>query len=198
MMFPTSALSLLLSLCAALALCQCSTKTEKPKSTSEMTLQQRATLKPNQNQRSQFEKYITGSKGMKGSAGNYYQKQMHHSKSFGGGNSYAGQKQFKAGQSWFGKSKASGMDMTYALGDHQSSMGRTAFKADASRMGRQEAREAGSAFNGGGNIFKTGSALTRAEGMPEAPLIIEDRSQGSSSGKKAAYTEDEVKKLLGR
>lgn len=198
MTFPTSALSLFLCISSALALCQCSTKTEKPKSTSEMTLQQRATLKPNQNQRSQFEKYITGSKGMKGSAGNYYQKQMHHSKSFNGGNSYAGQKQFKTGQSWFGKSKAPSMDMTYALGDHESSMAHSTFKANASRMGRQEAREGSASFYGSDNMFKTGSALTRAEGRPKAPVIIENRSDGTYSGKKSAYTEDEVRKLLGR
>lgn len=189
-----SLLQLLLCLPAALMFCQCSVHKEKPKP-SEMTLQQRATLKPDANQRSQFEKYITGTKGTKGSAGNHFQKQMHHSKSFGGKNTYTGQKNFKTGQSWFGKSKAPGMDMTYALGDHQSSMGKNSFKAGSSRFGGMEARESGSSF-GGNQTFKTGSALTRARATGKAPLIIENIE--AKSTKKSAYSEDEVRSLLGR
>lgn len=142
-----------------------------------------------------MKKYVSGTSS-KGKAGAHFQKQMHNSKNFNGGNSYAGQKQFKTGQSWFGKSKAPGMDMTYALGDHQSHMGRSTFKTDTSRWGSQTARESNSTFSGGDNMFKTGSALTRSRAQGKAPHIIETIE--TTSMKKAAYSEDEVKRLLGR
>lgn len=189
---------LLICVSAGLVLCQCSsTEKKKTKDKSEMSLSQRAMAKPDDKQRSSFEKYITDPKMAKGSsAGAYFQKQVHHSKSFNGGDAYAGQKQFKANQSRFGKSQARGADMTYALGDKQPSGMKDSFKTDASKFGSQQAREAGSAFNGGDNIFKTGSALTRSKGTPKAPLIIENLDAVSS--KKSAYSEDEVKRLLNR
>jgi hypothetical protein len=184
-----------LSLLLCLMLCHCSAPEEKKKSTKEMSLAQRAMQKPDASVRSQFEKYIGGS-GMKTGAGNFYQKQMHQSKGFNAGNSYAGQKQFKAGQSWFGKSKAPGMDMTYSMGGKQASMAGSSFKSGQSRFAGQSAREGGSAFSGGGDTFSTRSALTRAKGTPQSPLIIENIE--ATSTKKSAYSEDEVKSLLGR
>ncbi len=187
-------LSLLLCVSAVLGLCHCSASGDGKKTPKEMTLAQRAMQKPDANVRSQFEKYIGGT-GTKAGAGSWYQKQMHHSKSFGS-TSYGGQKSFKAGQSWFGKSKAPGMDMTYSMGGRQSSMAGSAFKAGESRFGGKSAHEAGSAFSGGGDVFGTGSALTRAKGTPRAPLIIENFE--ATSTKKSAYSESEVKSLLGR
>ncbi|MDZ4402976.1 hypothetical protein [Prosthecobacter sp.] len=188
---------LLICVSAGLVLCQCSSTKKKNIAPSEMKLSQRAMLKPDASQRSSFEKYITDPKTAKGgSAGAYFQKQMHHSKSFNGGDAYAGQKQFKTNQSGFGKSQARGADMTYALGDKQPSGMDGAFKTSQSRLGGQQSRDGGSTFNSGDNIFKTGSALTRSKGTPEAPLIIEN--YGDKGGKKSAYSEDEVKKLLNR
>lgn len=186
---------LLTACCAALLLCQCSSPKGSKKNSSEMTLAQRAMAKPDASQRSQFEKYI-GGKGLNTGAGSWYQKQMHHSKGFDGANSYAGQKQFKTNGSWFGRSRATGMDMTYSLGDKQSAMGGSAFKAGQARFGKQSAREGSAAFSGGDDIFSTGSALPRSKGTPRAPKIIETIE--STSMKNAAYSEDDVKKLLGR
>lgn len=187
----------LLTACGAIALLgHCtSSKDTKKKDPAEMSLAQRAMAKPDETRRSQFEKYI-GGKGLQTGAGAWYQKQMHHAKGFNGADSYAGQKQFKTGESWFGKSKAKGGDMTYSMGDKQASMGSSSFKARESRFGSQTAREADSAFAGGDNVFKTKSALTRAKATPEAPLIIENIE--ATSAKNSAYSEDEVKKLLGR
>ncbi|MGV3661636.1 MAG: hypothetical protein ACO1TE_15720 [Prosthecobacter sp.] len=190
-------LPLLLGISASMLLCHCSAPEEKESSTKEMSLAQRTMQKPDTKVRSQFEKYITGSgSGMKTGAANWYQKQMHHSKGFNGGSAYAGQKAFKTGQSWFGKSKAPGMDMTYSMGGRQSSMASSSFKSGQSRFGSREAREGSSAFSGGNDVFGTRSALTRAKGTPEAPLIIENYE--ATSTKKSAYSEDEVKRLLGR
>lgn len=189
---------LIICLLAAVVLCQCSSskKTVKKKDTSSMSLAQRSMLKPDANQRSSFEKYITDPKMSKGNAGTYFQKQTHHSKGFNGGDSYAGQKQFKTDQSWFGKSKAKNMDMTYSLGDKQASGMKGAFKTDVSRFGSQQAREGSSTFSGANNMFQTGSALSRSKGTPKAPLIIENYND--KGGKASAYTEDEVRKLLNR
>ncbi|MFN0076595.1 MAG: hypothetical protein ACKVY0_08985 [Prosthecobacter sp.] len=186
---------LLICLSAGVVLCQCSSPKKKKTDLADMKLEQRAMLKPDDKRRSQFEKYLTGSNGLKGSAGTHFQKQTHHSKSFSGGNSYAGQKQFKTSQSWFGKSKAPGMDQTYALGDKTPS-GLNGFKTNQSRFGSMQSREGAAAFNGSRDIFKTDSALTRSQSIGKAPSIIENYND--LGNKKSAYTEAEVKKLLNR
>lgn len=192
-------LSLLLCALAVGLLSQCSggeDRKAQKKDMASMPLAQRSMLKPDENQRSQYEKYITNPKNGVGGAGNHFQKQIHQSKSFSGGSSYAGQKQFKAGQSWFGKSKAQGMDTTYSLGDRQSSMGREGFDTSQSRFGSQSAREGASVFGGSDSMFKTGNALTRSAGAPRPPKIIENYND--MGGGKSAYSEDEVRKLINR
>lgn len=186
---------LLLCLSAGLVLCQCSS-TAKKKDPSQQTLMQRTNAKPDQNKRSSFEKYMTDPKLAKGGAGAYFQKQAHHSKSFNGGAAYAGQKQFKTSQSKFGRSQAGGADMTYALGDKRASGMKNSFKTDVSRFGSQQAREGGSIFSGADNMFKTNSALPRSKSFGKAPSIIENYND--MGGKKSAYSEAEVKKLLNR
>lgn len=189
-------LSLTICASAGLMLCQCSGTDKKSKKTTEMSLEQRAVRKPDDSQRSQYEKYITDPKMSKGGAGTYFQKQMHHSKNFNGANSYAGQKQFKTSQSWFGKSRSQAADMTYSLGDRQSRMGGEAFKADQSRFGSQQAREGSSSFRGSGDVFKTDSALTRSQSRPKQPSIIGNLEATSTTD--GAYTEDQVRSLLQR
>lgn len=194
-----SPLSLLLCVLAGAALCQCSSgdkKKSKKKDLASMPLAQRAMLKPDENQRSQYEKFITNPKGGVGGAGNYFQRQTHNSKSFSGGSSYAGQKQFKAGQSVFGKSRAQGMDTTYSLGSRQSSMAGDGFKTSGSGLGDQMAREGSSVFGGAGSAFKTGNALTRSAGAPKPPKIIENYND--MGGGKSAYSEDDVRRLINR
>jgi hypothetical protein len=121
---------------------------------------------------------------------------MHHSKNFNGANSYAGQKQFKTSQNWFGKSRSQAADMTYSLGDRQSRMGGDAFKADQSRFGSQQAREGSSSFRGSGDVFKTDSALSRSQSRPKQPNIIGNLEATSTTD--GAYTEDQVRSLLQR
>lgn len=187
----------LLCVCAGIILCQCSGGGKKPakKDTSGMSLAQRSMLKPDENQRSRYEKYITNPHS-KGNAGAWFQDKKHHSSSFNGGNSYAGQKQFKTSQSWLGRSKASGVDMTYSLGDKQASGVDGKFKTSRSRFDGRQAGENGSAFSDADSVFKTDSALPRSQRTARKPLIIENYND--KSGKPGAYTEDEVKKLLNR
>lgn len=187
----------LLCVCAGVALCQCSGDGKKPakKDTANMSLTQRSMLKPDENQRSRYEKYITDPKS-KGTAGSYFQNQKHHSKNFNGGDSYAGQKQFKTDQSWFGRSKNKSADMTYSLGNKQATGVDGKFKTDKSRLGDRQAGENGSTFSGADSIFKTSSALPRSQRTARPPKIIENYTD--QGGKPGAYTEDEVKKLLNR
>lgn len=189
---------LLICLGAGAVLCQCSSTEKKKKvDPSEQSLMKRTTSGVDMSKRSSYEKYMSDPKLTKGSAGMYFQKQTHHSKSFNGGNSYAGQKQFKTSQSPFGRSKASGSNMTYALGDKQAGGTKNTFKANESRFGSQQAREGSSVFSGADNQFKTGSALTRSKSFGKAPKIIENYND-RGGGKKSAYSEDEVRKLLNR
>jgi hypothetical protein len=180
---------------AGLVLCHCAGDGKAKKDTAGMSLAQRAMLKPDENQRSRFEKYITNPKS-KGNAGTWYQDKMHHSKSFNGGDSYAGQKQFKTDQSWFGRSKNKSADMTYALGDRQATGVDGTFKTDKSKLGGRQATENGSTFSGADSVFKTNSALPRSQRVAREPLIIENYND--KAGKPGAYTEAEVKKLLNR
>jgi hypothetical protein len=52
-------------------------------------------------------------------------------------------------------------------------------------------------FSGADGAFKTRSALTRSQNIGRAPNIIENYND-RGGGKKSAYTEDEVKRLLNR
>jgi hypothetical protein len=189
---------LLICFSAGVVLCQCSTTTEKKKADpSEQSLVKRTTSGMDLSKRSSFEKYMSDPKLSKGSAGSFFQKQSHHAKNFNGGDSYAGQKQFKTSQSLFGRSKTKDLNMTYALGDKQAGGTKNSFKADVSRFGSQQAREGNSVFSGADAQFKTGLALPRSKGIGKGPQIIENYND-RGGGKKSAYSEDEVRKLLNR
>lgn len=183
-------------LCLGLLLCQCSSGEKKKADPADQSLAKRTTAGPDLNKRSRYEKYMNDPKMGKSSAGAYFQKQALSSKSFNGGNTYAGQKQFKTSQSVYGRSKVPGMDMTYALGDKQASAMNSTFKTDASRLGSQQAKETSSVFSGADNTFKTGSALPRSKSIGKAPKIIENYND--RGGKRSAYSEDEVRRLLNR
>ncbi|MCF7786049.1 MAG: hypothetical protein K9N47_08000 [Prosthecobacter sp.] len=190
-------LRLLICLSAGVVLCQCSsTKKKKKEDPSEQSLVKRTTSGVDTNKRSQYEKYMNDPKLSKGSAGSYFQKQTHHSKNFNGGNSYSGQKEFKTSESLYGRSRTK-LDMTYVLGDKQALSKNNSFKADESRFGSQKAREGESLFSGADNQFNTGSALTRSKSIGKAPKIIENYND-KGGGKKSAYSEEEVRKLLNR
>jgi len=188
---------LLICLGASVLLCQCSGPKKKKVNAAELPLEKRATMGADPNRRSQFEKYMNDPKLAKGSAGAHFQNHMYNSKSVKGGKSYAGQKEFKTSQTLFGKSKTKGFDMTYVLGDKKAVGMDHKFKTDASRLGDQQAREGKSVFSGADNVFKTGSALTRSKSMGKEPHIIENYND-KGNGKKSAYSEDEVRKILNR
>lgn len=194
-----STLRLLICLSAGAVLCQCtsSKKTKKKEDASEQSLVKRTTSGVDMNKRSKYEKYMTGSKLGASSAGSYFQKQAHNSKNFTGSNSFGGQKSFKTSQSVYGRSKISNLDMTYALGNKQAGGANSSFKANTSRFGSQQAREGKSIFGGSDSTFSTGSALTRSKSIGRAPKIIENYND-KGGGKKSAYTEDEVRKLINR
>jgi hypothetical protein len=121
-----SAARFLICFSAGIVLCQCTGPKEKKVDPTEQTLEKRTTSGMDLTKRSRYEKSISDSKLTGNNAGSYFQKQTHHSKSFIGADSYAGQKQFKTNQSIFGKSKAKGLDMTYALGNKHAGGAKTA------------------------------------------------------------------------
>jgi hypothetical protein len=187
----------LICLGASLLLCQCSSPKKKKVNPAELSLEKRATMGADANRRSHFEKYMNDPKLAKGSAGSYFQKQSYHAATLKGGKSYTGLKEFKTSQTFFGKPKTKGFDMTYVLGDKKALGMDHKFKTDASRLGDQQAREGKSVFSGADNVFKTGSALTRSKSVGKEPHIIENYND-KGNGKKSAYSEDEVLKLLNR
>jgi len=188
---------LLICLSAGVVLCQCSSSKKKKVDPAEQSLVKRTTSGVDMNKRSSYEKYMNDPKLSKSSAGSYFQKQSHHSKNFNGGDSFSGQKEFKTSESIYGRSKSKNFDMTYAMGDKQALGKNNSFKAGESRFGNQKAREGDSLFGGADNQFKTGSALTRSKSLGKAPKIIENYND-RGEGKKSAYSEEEVRRLLNR
>jgi len=190
-------LRLLICLSAGVVLCQCTSTKKKKEDPAAQSLVKRTTSGVDMNKRSKYEKYMSDPKLANSSAGSHFQKQTHHSKSFNGGDSYSGQKEFKTSESIYGRSKSKNFDMTYALGNKQALNKNNSFKAAESRFGSQKAREGDSLFSGADNEFKTGSALTRSKSTGKAPKIIENYND-RGEGKKSAYSEEEVRKLLNR
>ncbi len=188
---------LLFCLSASVVLCQCLTTKKKKEDPVEQSLVKRTTSGMDLTKRSKYEKFMNDPKLANGSAGSHFQKQTHHSKSFNGADSYSGQKEFKTSQSLYGKSKVKKFDMTYALGDKQALTKKNGFKTVESRFGSQKARESDSLFSGADNQFKTGSALTHSKSLGKAPKIIENYND-KGAGKKSAYSEEEVRRLLNR
>lgn len=116
-------------------------------------------------------------------------------------NEYAGTKSFKAGEyktgsftqgdnkSRMGKQQFGERDKTPAYADNN-------FNTRESRFASQQARDGNRTFSGADDTFKTGSVrdALRSQEKNDRPKFIELEQQR----KDPAYTEDQVRRLLGR
>jgi hypothetical protein len=147
--------------------------------------------------RSQYDKAATAmlSKGKEGSAGWLSRKKA------GGLQDFNGVKSFKADQfktqtfseaddkNWMGKKALTERDKVPAFAD-------TTFGTKQSPFGSQTAREGSKMSRDGDDVFKTtmNREGTKSQKQNRGPRIIELPEQS----KDPAYTEEQVKKLLGR
>lgn len=116
-------------------------------------------------------------------------------------NEYAGTKSFKAGEYKTG---------SFTQGDNKNRMGKqqfggsnktpsyadNSFNTRESRLASQQARDGSRTFSGADDTFKTGSVrdALRSQQKNDRPKFIELEQQR----KDPAYTEDQVRRLLGR
>ncbi len=133
--------------------------------------------------------------GKEGSAG-WFGRQKHSAHSFNGVKTFDAGSQFQTktfsgadDKNWMDRKALSERDKVPAFADNQ-------FNTKKSPFGNDKAREGSQTSSLGDDVFKTTSnrMATRSQEKNTKPLIIElpEQSQGS------AYSEDQVKKLLGR
>jgi hypothetical protein len=186
---------LLLPLAFTLAAC---TSSDGSKETPPLMSERMANrlTKPDLSRRSIYDKSMQASLGKtKGSASRFSQLK-HDGKTYSGTKTFADTSAFKT--------------TDYARRDDKSAMGRKgfaeaerspafaddSFATNESRMAGQTAREAGSTFKGSDRVFGTSdvrdAAASQRKNTQPSFIQLED------SGRTSAYTEDQVRKLLGR
>ncbi len=183
-----------LALLPALLLCSCGSSKGKKKKKDPMsqTLGQRLD-RPDMTRQSSYQKYMDNSKDS-GSMGSYYQK-----KSFRSSNFAADQKAGGMNQSYktdtakgFGASKYA--DSKFTPSDKGSFFSKKEFGTGSAFDAGKASSSGNSVFSGANDAFGTRSALPRSQRFARPEKIIEER--GSDASK--SYSEDEIKRLLGR
>ncbi|MFN7560701.1 MAG: hypothetical protein ACK5TH_02890 [Prosthecobacter sp.] len=183
-----------LALLPALLLCSCGSAKDKKKKKDLMdqTLGQRLN-KPDMNRTSPFQKYMDDPS-QERSIGSKWQTQEHHVSNFSGANQAKGLNYFKT-------SDAKGLTMsrdgqaTFSGAGKTSQFGSQTFDASMSRDATKMSRDGSTFFRDGGKTFGTDSALPSSQQIGKAPKVIENRPFDDLS---KTYSEDEIKRLLGR
>ena len=201
------AMKLILTTLALATLCSCGSSSSRgDKSLADMSMGERfdrskkamqeGNTSSDKNFRSQYEKSATSvlSQGKSGSAG-WLGRQKHGAHDFNGVKSFRAD-EFKTttfsgadDKNWMGKLALSERDKVPAFADETFGTKKSAFANDQAREGSQKSRF-------GDDVFKTtmNREAAKSQKKNKGPTIIELPEQAEGS----AYTEDEVKKLLGR
>lgn len=135
------------------------------------------------------------SQGKRGSAA-WFSRQKHSAHDFNGVKTFSTGNEFSTktfsgadNQSWMGRQQLSERDKVPSFADNQ-------FNTQESNFANGKSSFADKTFSMGDEVFKTtmNQAATKSQKKNKLPQIIElpEQAQGS------AYTEDQVKKLLGR
>lgn len=184
---------------SVVVLCSCaggSGKKKPSKSLDEVSLGQRLNGKPDMNQRSQYEKYISNATDGRGKAGTQFQKEMFRSSTFQGKQAGGFDNSFKTKQSAVSRWKFWARDNSFSQAGKGSNIASKTFDAGGDSTASKAAPEGAMTFSGADNQFGTKSALTRSERVGRLPNIIE--TIDTTSTKNSSYTEDEVKRLMNR
>ena len=123
-------------------------------------------------------------------------KKSYGSKEYSGTRSYATSKNFKAGSYTRSDDQSSLGSQSFALADQKAEGMTGDFKTGASSFANDAAREAGQSFDGADSVFKTGAQrdALRSQNKNDRPNFI----RLEENERKPAYTEQEVRRLLGR
>lgn len=183
-----------LALLPALLLCSCGSSKGKKKKKDPMsqTLGQRLD-RPDMTRQSSYQKYMDNSKDS-GSMGSHFQKKSFRSSNFAADKKAGGMNQaYKTdtakgfGESQYANSRFSGSEKGSLLSKKEFGTG-SAFDAG------KGAPSGNSVFSGANDVFGTRSALPKSLRTARPEKIIEERGSNTNQ----AYSEEDVKRLLGR
>lgn len=173
---------------------------EKPDPLNTQGSMQRRMLKPDMTKSHPFEKaFNTASAGDRGHMKSWGRKGFHSNdvagmKEFGGGS-----RSFKAGEfSQAGKTSRWGSkDSSY--GTQTNRMSGQNFDTKSSRYEGQTARQNSQVFQQSGDAYKTGEFQPAKKSLDDNKRVVREIGSPTDSAPSAnAYSEDEVKRLLGR
>jgi len=172
-------------------LCSCGSS-KKKKDPMSQTLGQRLD-RPDMTRQSSYQKFMDNSKDT-GSMGSHFQK-----KSFRSSNYAADQKAGGMSRSYktdsakgFGESKYA--DSKFAQSDKGSLFSKKEFGTGSAFDAGKNSPSGNSVFSGANDIFGTRSALPKSLRTARPEKIIEERGSNTNQ----AYSEEDVKRLLGR
>lgn len=184
-------LALIIPLALMLAACG-SGKSKKKKDLMGQTLGQRLD-RPDTSRSSHYQKYMSNSSNGRNITAKW-QKQSHHQTAFGGANRVKGLNHFKTSEAG-GLSSSKDGKAVFSGAGQASWLSRQGFETSTSRDGSKMSREGSGFFRDGSRVFGADAALPSSQRMGREPKIIENRAMDSTG---SAYSEDEVRRLLGR
>lgn len=149
-----------------------------------------------QNDRSIYDKAMQSTITNGKDTGGWLGRKSYKSNPFSGSKGYTNTKDFKTGYFSGASSKSSMGRQSFAQAGKMSSVADDSFSTKQSSLGSQKAREDQQMFSGSDDVFKTGSArdALRSQQKNDRPKFVELEEQKRDP----AYTEEQVRRLLGR
>lgn len=183
-----------LALLPALLLCSCGSSKGKKKKKDLMgqTLGSRLD-RPDTTRQSSYQKYMDNSKDT-GNMGSHFQKQTFRSSNFAADQKAGGMSRSYKTDSAKGFGESQYADSKFAQSDKGSPVSKKEFGTGSAFDAGKNSPSGNSVFSGANDIFGTRSALPKSLRTARPEKIIEQR--GSNTG--TAYSEEDVKRLLGR
>jgi hypothetical protein len=183
-----------LALLPALLLCSCGSSKGKKKKKDPMsqTLGQRLD-RPDMTRQSSYQKYMDNSKDS-GSMGSHFQKKSFRSSNFAADKKAGGMSQAYKTDTAKGFGASSYADSKFAQSDKGSLFTKKEFGTGSAFDAGKGAPSGNSVFSGANDVFGTRSALPKSLRTARPEKIIEERGSNTNQ----AYSEEDVKRLLGR
>jgi hypothetical protein len=189
-----------LTCCAAasLALLSCQHGQKKSADTSSPRKLESRLLHPDMKKSNPFDKeFNTASASNRGST-KYFGGKGFKTKDVGGIKNFGGVKSYHTGEfAQAGKANRMGAQAS-RFGKQDSRMGGQTFATKDSRLGQQAAHQDGQTFHGSNDVFKTGDFQPASKSIKDNKRIFFERGETDNTKNADAYSEDQVKRILGR
>lgn len=172
-----------------------SKKKQSAPPTMSRSMSQRLT-KPDMGRRSVYDKEMQASFSSRKNTGPWLGKQKYSAKSFGNNKKFTQTPNYKTAEFSGNKENSKLANQTFAQKDKAPSFADQTFSTTESRFDNTKARDATRTFSDANETFKTASNrdALKAQQKNTRPTII----QLEENEKKPAYTEEQVKRLIGR